>query len=69
MIAASRLLAVRPERCLVVEDSHNGVAAAKAAGMVCVAVPNPVTEGSDLSQADLVLESLAELPWTDFGLG
>lgn len=68
-LEASRLLSVRPDRCLVVEDSHNGVAAAKAAGMICVAVPNPVTEGSDLSGADLVLESLADLPWGDFGLG
>ncbi len=66
--AASRL-AVDPKRCLVVEDSHNGVVAAKAAGMTCVAVPNPVTEGTDLSSADLILGSLADLPWADFGLG
>lgn len=68
-LEAARRLDVEPERCLVVEDSHHGVAAAKAAGMTCVAVPNPVTEGSDLSAADLVLGSLAELPWSDFGLG
>lgn len=67
LVAAERL-EVEPEACLVVEDSHHGVAAAKAAGMVCVAVPNPVTESSDLSAADLVLDSLADLPYADFGL-
>jgi HAD superfamily hydrolase (TIGR01509 family) len=68
-LEAARRLRVDPARCLTVEDSHHGVAAAKAAGMYCVAVPNPVTAGSDLSAADLVLGSLAELPWADLGLG
>lgn len=67
-VEAARRLDVDPGRCLVVEDSPNGVTAAKAAGMRCVAVPNPVTEGSDLTGADLVLDSLADLPWADFGL-
>ena len=47
---------------VAIEDSPNGVAAAKAAGIVCVAVPNSVTAGLDLSRADLVVESLSELP-------
>ncbi len=68
-LEAARRLTVAPQRCLVVEDSHNGVAAAKAAGMTCIAVPNPVTEATDLSSADLVLGSLSELPWAEFGLG
>ena len=68
-LEAATRLAVEPGRCLVIEDSHNGVTAAKAAGMICVAVPNPVTEGTDLSGADLVLDSVADLPWADFGLG
>lgn len=67
LVAAERL-AVDPATCLVVEDSHHGVTAAKAAGMICVAVPNPVTAGSDLSAADLVLDSLADLPYHEFGL-
>lgn len=67
-LTAAERLGVDPARCLVVEDSPNGVTAAKAAGMTCVAVPNPVTEGTDLSAADLVLDSLAELPWSSFGL-
>jgi HAD superfamily hydrolase (TIGR01509 family) len=67
LVAAHRL-GVDPGQCLVIEDSHHGVTAAKAAGMTCVAVPNPVTEGTDLTAADLVIDSLAELPWSDFGL-
>lgn len=65
---AARRLDIAPDRCLVIEDSHNGVAAAKAAGMHCVAVPNPVTTGTDLSAADLVLDSVGDLPWADYGL-
>jgi len=44
------------------EDSPNGVTAAKVAGIVCVAVPNPVTAGLGLEAADLVVDSLASLP-------
>lgn len=53
-------LGVRPEEALAVEDSPNGVAAAKAAGLFCVAVPNPMTATLDLSGADVVLRSLAD---------
>lgn len=67
-LAAAEGLQVDPGRCLVIEDSHNGVQAAKAAGMQCVAVPNPVTVTSDLSAADLVLDSLADLPYEQFDL-
>lgn len=65
---AAQQLSLAPEQCLVIEDSANGVAGAKAAGMACVAVPNPITASSDLSQADLVLDSLADLPYQRFGL-
>jgi HAD superfamily hydrolase (TIGR01509 family) len=47
------------------EDSPNGVLAAKAAGLFCVAVPNRVTAGLALDEADLVVPSLAELPFED----
>lgn len=67
-LVAAEKLQIDPQACLVIEDSHHGVAAAKAAGMVCVAVPNPVTVNSDLSAADLVLDSLTDLPYADFGL-
>jgi len=44
----------------VIEDSLNGVHAAKAAGMRVWAVPNRVTEGLDFSPADRVFRSLEE---------
>jgi len=49
------------------EDSPNGVLAAKAAGIFCVAVPNEVTRDLGLAEAgaDLVLDSLADLPPED----
>jgi HAD superfamily hydrolase (TIGR01509 family) len=47
---------------VALEDSPNGVLAAKRAGLTCVAVPNPLTARLDLSAADLRLVSLAELP-------
>ena len=60
-LAAAAALGVAPERAVVFEDSHNGVIAAKEAGMFCVAVPNRITEGLDFSDADLVVTSLAEI--------
>ena len=57
---ACRALGVFPDEALAIEDSPNGIAAAKAAGLVCVAVPNPITGQFDLSAADLQLRSLAD---------
>jgi HAD superfamily hydrolase (TIGR01509 family) len=56
---------VRPEDAMALEDSPNGVLAAKRAGLTCVAVPNALTARLDLSHADLSLTSLADLPLTD----
>jgi HAD superfamily hydrolase (TIGR01509 family) len=50
------------------EDSPNGVAAAKAAGLFCVAVPNRMTTGLDLSAADMVVPSFLELDLHALGL-
>jgi HAD superfamily hydrolase (TIGR01509 family) len=60
--AAVQALGVRPEEAVALEDSPNGVLAAKRAGLTCVAVPNPLTARLDLSGADLRLASLADLP-------
>jgi HAD superfamily hydrolase (TIGR01509 family) len=54
-------LGVRGEEALALEDSPNGIRAAKQAGMWCVAVPNPLTRQLGLEEADLRLESLAEM--------
>ena len=55
-------LGVRPENALAIEDSVNGLTAAKAAGLRCVVVPNPMTKGMDFSSADIRLDSLADFP-------
>ena len=59
---ALRALGTPPERSVALEDSPNGALAAKAAGMRCVVVPNPLTRHLSFQGADLRLESLADLP-------
>jgi HAD superfamily hydrolase (TIGR01509 family) len=61
-LAAVKALGVAPHETVAFEDSMNGIAAAKDAGLLCVAVPNGLTAGMDLSRADLRLASLAETP-------
>jgi HAD superfamily hydrolase (TIGR01509 family) len=61
LLAAERL-GVPPARCVVFEDSPNGMRAARAAGMRCVAVPNPLTRALPLPDPDLVVGSAGELP-------
>jgi len=62
-LEAARRLAVDPARAAAVEDSHNGILSAKAAGMRVLAIPNHrFPPGADaVAQADVVLDSLAEL--------
>jgi beta-phosphoglucomutase-like phosphatase (HAD superfamily) len=43
---------------VAIEDSPNGITAAKAAGLWCVAVPHAITRTLDLSAADLVIDTL-----------
>ena len=62
-LETARRLGVAPSDCLVVEDSHNGVRAARAAGMTTVLVPNasvPPAPGTR-ELADLVLDRLTGL--------
>ena len=53
---------VPASKTVALEDSPNGIAAADAAGIFCVAVPNPVTQSLGLDHADLLVTSLAEMP-------
>jgi HAD superfamily hydrolase (TIGR01509 family) len=60
-IAVLDCLGVSASEALAIEDSPNGVIAAKSAGMRCVAIPNSITANLDLSPADLLLRSLSEV--------
>jgi HAD superfamily hydrolase (TIGR01509 family) len=61
-LTAARRLGVAPASCLAPEDSPPGIAAAKAAGMRCLAVPDPLLAADPrYREADLVIGSLTEL--------
>lgn len=60
-LKAAELLKVKPEYCLVLEDSFYGVQAAKAAGMKCIAIPCGPTLKQDHSHADHIVKSLCEV--------
>jgi beta-phosphoglucomutase-like phosphatase (HAD superfamily) len=68
-LEAARRLGIAPARCLVIEDSRNGVLAGRAAGMRVVLVPNAsVAPGPGVAEiADAVLERLADLPVASLG--
>jgi HAD superfamily hydrolase (TIGR01509 family) len=55
-------LGIGPDEAVVLEDSPHGITAAKAAGIFCVAVPNPLTRKLPTDHADVRLDSLADLP-------
>ena len=67
-LETAKQLQIPPEECLVIEDSHNGSLAAKAAGMTCFAFINPDSGNQDLSAADDVFTSFSELPEKVFKL-
>ena len=67
LLAASELGA-DPASCLVVEDAPAGVEAAHAAGMQVVAVPDPEMDRARFTDADLVIDSLADVTPATFGL-
>jgi len=61
-LAAVEAVGVVPHQAVAFEDSENGVKAAKAAGLHCVAVPAQLTMNMDFSLADLRIGSMSEVP-------
>ncbi len=61
-LAALDCLDVPAEQAIALEDSPNGVRAAQAAGIFCIAIPNQLTELLSLDHAGLRLKSLADMP-------
>jgi beta-phosphoglucomutase len=58
---AAELAGTPVAECVVIEDSANGVAAAKAAGIYCIGYASPHSEGQDLRLADQVISDFSEL--------
>lgn len=57
-LLAAKTLGLVPQHCVVIEDSHIGLQAAKAAGMNCIVTVSSYTEDEDFSQADRVVPDL-----------
>ncbi|MFH1134377.1 MAG: HAD family phosphatase [Nanoarchaeota archaeon] len=54
-------LGVAPKDCVVIEDAINGILAAKAAGMKCIALKNQYLDPASLKKADFAVSSLREI--------
>ena len=55
-------LGLQSDQAIAIEDSPNGIQAARRAGLFCLAVPNYLTRQLSLDQANLQIDSLADLP-------
>ena len=60
-LLAAKKLHIPPEKCLVIEDSTNGIKAAKTAGMKAVAFAGPGSESQDQSEADWIIRDFGDL--------
>jgi len=60
-LLAAIQLGVNPENCLVIEDSANGIEAARRAGMFCVAFNGPGAEFQDQSKAGRIISDFEEV--------
>jgi pseudouridine-5'-monophosphatase len=67
-LAAANRIGALPSQCLVIEDAPSGVEAARAAGMLVVAVPNPAMKADAFRDATQVLSSLEFFDPTIWGL-
>mgnify|MGYP000936416411 CR=1 FL=1 len=61
----AKLLEAKSENCVVIEDSENGVKAAKAGGMRCIGFKNPNSGEQDLHGADWLIDSIKEIRFED----
>lgn len=60
-LKAAESIHLAPECCVVIEDSYNGVMAAKNANMKCIGFKNPNSGNQDLSKVDIEIRSFKEL--------
>lgn len=59
-LQTAQLLDINPKKCIVIEDSVNGIKAAKSAGMTCVGFRSELNSEMDLSEADLIMNGFGE---------
>ena len=62
-LRAARAINTTPEKCIVIEDSENGVKAARSAGMKCIGFDNWNSGGQDLSRANMIVNRLSDLSY------
>lgn len=60
-LKTAELLHLEPNQCMVIEDSNNGVTAAKNAGMICIGFQSPNSQKQDISQADHMVDDLIKI--------
>lgn len=60
-LAAAEKLNVPPEECLVIENAPLGIRAARLAGMFCIALKTTIRDDAQLSEADLIVDDIADL--------
>jgi HAD superfamily hydrolase (TIGR01509 family) len=61
-LLALQRLRLAADRCVAIEDSERGLAAARAAGLRCLVIPNEMTRGCSFQGATAVLDSAAAVP-------
>jgi HAD superfamily hydrolase (TIGR01509 family) len=62
-LLTAKRLGVKPDRCIAIEDSKNGVLSAKRAEMFCIGFRNGFNDEQDLSNADMIIRHFAEFDW------
>ncbi|RTE03971.1 HAD family hydrolase [Paenibacillus whitsoniae] len=60
-LQTAETLGVEAAECMVLEDSRNGVLAAKTAGMSCVGYRNPNSGDQDLTRADFMVDRISDI--------
>nr|WP_330362508.1 HAD-IA family hydrolase [[Clostridium] dakarense] len=62
-LKAADELGVNSEECIVIEDSKNGVLAAKSANMKCIGFFNKDSGNQDLSSSDIIMSNMSDIDY------
>ncbi|MBI2654281.1 HAD family phosphatase [Candidatus Woesearchaeota archaeon] len=60
LLFTKRKLGLKKDELIVIEDSRNGIIAAKRAKIKCIAIPNKYTKNEDFSSADYITKSMID---------